>query len=195
MLQPISQEQELARQDAKYKRIAPQAIQHIRYLLEDKQHFMNAARETGKIKRAEGREHKKEAYLRLSLPTSPEGQIWEAKGRGVKCRQCKEMMTMRNKVAELQDASAAKCPQAASVAVVGGKAEFSDKAAPVKQMLEGTLEHMADHTFSLRKHYIVCGRCRQRIWKHSAKEKLRELATSTCWDSPWTPPESWAHSM
>ena len=54
-LQPSSQEQELAQQDAKYKRIAPLAIQCIRH------HFMHAARETGKAKRAYAREFKKEA--------------------------------------------------------------------------------------------------------------------------------------
>ena len=96
-LQPTSQEEELVQQDEKYKRIAPQAIQRVRYLLEEKQHFLHAARESGKLKREEAREKKKEAYRKLSVPTHPNQHVWEPKGRGLKCKHCKAGVTMHCK--------------------------------------------------------------------------------------------------
>lgn len=33
-----------------------------------------------------------------------------------------------------------------------------DKATFVKQMVDGTMEHVTDHAFTLQTHYIVCGR-------------------------------------
>ena len=191
-LQPTSQEEELVQQDDKYKRIAPQAIQRIRYLIEDKQHFMNAARETGKIKRDEAGEAKKEAYRKLSVPSSPNSHVWEPKGRGLKCRQCQATVTMHSKLTDLQDAATAACPKAADIGVVGGSSGTTDKATLLQRMLTGTCAGVSDHTFSMQKHYIVCGRCNQRLLKNSAKEKLQELAAAPCWDCEWPIPAAWA---
>ena len=191
-LQPTSQEEELVQQDEKYKRIAPQAIQRVRYLLEDKQHFLHAARESGKLKREETREKKKEAYRKLSVPNHPNNHVWERKGRGLKCKQCKAGVTMHNKLTDLKEAATEICPKAADPGVIGGNSGSSDKATLIEQMLSGTCAGMSDHSFSLQKHYIVCGRCNQRLLRNSAKEKLQDLATAPCWDSEWPIPAVWA---
>ena len=92
----------------------------------------------------------------------------------------------------LQEAATEICPKAADPGVIGGHSGSSDKATLIEQMLNGACAGVSDHSFSLQKHYIVCGRCNQRLLRNSAKEKLQDLTTAPCWDSEWPIPAGWA---
>ena len=96
-MQPREQEKVLQEQDKKYRRIAPLVIQRIQYLLDDKSHFLDQARESGKQVRQQAREHKRALEKGLVPQTNPAGHQWEHKGRSVQCSQCKKRLTMHNK--------------------------------------------------------------------------------------------------
>lgn len=107
-LQPQSQEQELQEQDKKYQRIAPLAIARVKHLLADKSHYTHEARETGKQKRHQAREHKREIYNGLTTPRSPDHHQWVSKGNGMQCQQCKARLTTRSKLQDIQAGQEAK---------------------------------------------------------------------------------------
>ena len=188
--QPREQEQELALQDKKYQRIAPLAIQRVKYLLEDKSHFLHDAREQGKEKRTQAREHKRELYNSLSGQTRPDGHNWQPKGISQQCTLCKARLTMHSSTQDIEAGRTGICPQATSPPIIGGQASLSDKSQLIQSMVDGLAPNMAPHQFVVQKHYIVCARCGQRLLKNSSKGKLTELSLTACWNDPWPTPAS-----
>ena len=122
-MQPHQQESILKEQDAKYKRIAPLAIQRIQFLLEDKAHVLNQAKESGKEVRKQAREHKQALFTDLTKHSSTTGHQWESKGRSVMCQQCKKRLTMYNTAADLQAGKTEECPLPKVIPMVGGADE------------------------------------------------------------------------
>ena len=120
-MQPIEQEKIFQEQDKKYRRIAPLVVQRVQFLLEEKTHFLNTARESGKQVRQQAREHKKALFQGLIPQTNPVGHQWEHKGRSIQCSQCKKRLTMHNKATEIQSAAEEACPTPITVPLIGGR--------------------------------------------------------------------------
>lgn len=190
-LQPLEQEKELKEQDKKYQRIAPQAIERIKHLLSDKQHFLHAAKETGKQKREDAREAKRVAFLQLTHNTQPGQHTWVVKGKGVQCSSCKRRLTMHNKYQDILDGQTAMCDDNPGMSLVGGAASDQTKAALLQQIVQGALPNMAPHIFAIQTNYISCEKCNIKLLKNSAREKLLEMTTKPCWDEQWSPTEGW----
>lgn len=151
-----------------------------RLLMEDKTHFLHQAREEGKDKRTKAREAKKEIFNDLTKTTSDAGHVWILKGKSVQCQHCKKRLTLHSKVEDLRTGQTEACPMANTPPLI-----------ILQQMVQGNMPDMANHAFELRTNYVVCGRCNQRLLKHSAKEKIVELAKSPCWDEAWQPGPAW----
>ena len=64
---PLDQEKELREQDRKYNRVAPIAVQRIKYLLDSPEHFIHAQKKSGKEQRQKTRDQKKALYLEISV--------------------------------------------------------------------------------------------------------------------------------
>lgn len=108
--QPKAEEATLKEQDNKYKKIAPLAIQRIRYLLGTKDHFMHQEREKGKTLRTQTQEQKKQAYNNLGSQAADGSHQWSAKGRAMQCQLCLKRLTLHNKLQDLQQAGQERCP-------------------------------------------------------------------------------------
>ena len=193
-MQPHEQEAILKAQDGKYQRIAPLVIKRIQHLQEDKTHFLNQARESGKEIRKTAREKKKATFQGLLKGSSSEGHQWISKGCSIQCQQCKKRLTMHNKIEELQQGQTEVCAMSERLSIVGGAPQETDtgsKASFVNSLLEGTMAGMGSHLFQLQTNYVVCGKCSIRQLKNSSKEKLAAMATERCWDEAWCPVDGW----
>ena len=166
-------------------------LHRIKHLLADKSHFLHEAKETGKQKRSQAREQKREIINSLTRPQSPEHHQWAAKGTAMQCLQCKARLTMHSNLQDIKDGKDAKCDQATGHSLVGGAASITAKAELIQQMLEGTMPNMAPHQLILKNHYIVCETCNVRLLKNSAQEKLKELSSKTCWNQAWSGGPTW----
>lgn len=96
--------------------------------MSDKQHFLNEARERGKQKRTQAREHKKETLNSLTRQSLPGTHSWAANGNGVQCQKCKVRLTMHSKLQDIQDGRTACCEDSSALSVVGAlKNSFKEK--------------------------------------------------------------------
>ena len=190
-LQPLEKEKELRAQDQRYKRIAPQAIQRIKHLLSDKQHFLNEARETGKQKRDEARTEKQEALTNLTHHTAPGKHAWMAKGKGVQCSKCKCRLTMHSQHQEILAGKDEACADNPQPPLVGGEPTSQTKQEFLQQMIQGQIPNMAPHGFVEATNYISCDKCHVKLLKNPSKEKLLELAHKQCWNQHWSPEAGW----
>ena len=104
-LRPLEEEALLKQQDEKYKRIAPLAIKRVQHILDNKDHFMHQARETGKTLRTQKQESKKQAFADL-VETPQEGaHAWLLKGRAKQCQHCLKRLTLHAKLDDLRAAA------------------------------------------------------------------------------------------
>ena len=189
-MQPLEQEKELLEQDQRYKRIAPLAIQRIKHLLSDKQHFLHEARETGKQKRVEARTNKQNALTSLTHNAGQGSHTWVAKGKGVQCATCKKRLTMHSKHQDILAGKTEQCADTPQPPLVGGETASQTKSALLQEMIRGQIPNMAPHEFEEAKNYISCVKCHAQLLKNSSREKLLELATMPCWNQLWSP-EGW----
>lgn len=61
-LRPESEEDDLRLTDQRYQKIAPLAVQRIRFVIEQKDYFLNQSRETGKANRQKAKERKAQLF-------------------------------------------------------------------------------------------------------------------------------------
>ena len=77
---PLDQERELREQDRKYNRVAPLAVQRIKYLLDTPDHFIHEQKAMGKEKRQKTRDEKKALFLEISVTGKEGGHQRKPKG-------------------------------------------------------------------------------------------------------------------
>ena len=190
-IKPVELEAELKLTDRRYVRIAHLAIKRIRHLLEEKDHFLHQARQTGKENRKKARDTKAQLLLDIGNHQGPRQHQWAPKQRGLQRLKCQKYITKHYKIEALQKVQTEECPAAQASIVKGGEANSQPtKAELLKQLANGSFPGMSDHTFELQAHYVVCRKCHCRVLRNSAREKLESLARAPCWDQAWEP-EQW----
>lgn len=191
-LRPHAAETELKQQDLKYKRVAPQAIQRICFLMDNKEHFMNQEREKGKVLRNQTQEQKRREYEALQDEEGEGKHQWTMKGRAKQCSLCFKKVTLHNTLAELQAFRQERC-QGNPTSLVGGQvsANMPNKKGIITEIIEGKYEGMGNHAFEIQNQYMVCQACGVRMLKHSATDKVIDMAQQKCWNETTTPPPAW----
>ena len=191
-IKPTELEAELTMTDGRYVRIAHLAIKRIRHLLEDKDHFLHQARQAGKENRKKARETKTQLFLDIGNQQGEQTHQWATKLRGLQCLKCQKYITKHLKMEELRKVQVEECPAHQAGIVKGGDSTNQPtKAELLKQLATGSFPGMADHSFELQTHYVVCRSCHSRVLRNSARDKLEGLARAPCWNQAWSP-DDWS---
>ena len=197
-LRPEELEAEMKVADKRYAKIAHLAIKRIRHLMESPDHFLHQARQKGRETRRLAQERKSKLFLDIGNQSGPQQHQWQERPRGLQCLKCQKRITKHLKYDALQQIHDENCQAAVEVVVKGGDNKQS-KATLIQHMIAGELPGMADHTFVLQTHCVVCTSCNGRTLRNSAQDKLTTLALSTCWNQVWEPQADWqghpSHSL
>ena len=188
--QPKVEEAILQEQDKKYQKIAPLAVQRIRYILDTKDHFTHQARETGKTLRSQTQEQKKQAYNALTAEQAPGTHSWVTKGRGKQCTLCLKRLTLHSKLPDIIQAGQERCAGNPGSTLGGAdhmQQDTETKSQMIQQILDGTLPEAGGHLFKQQGSYLVCQLCGTRTLRNTAKEKIKAMAVEPCINQAWQP--------
>ena len=182
---PLDQEKELREQDRKYNRVAPIAVQRIKYLLDSPEHFIHAQKKSGKEQRQKTRDQKKALYLEISVTGKEDGHQWMPKGLGLQCQRCQTCIHQHMPMQQLRAAQEEKCELAQHLPVKGGSGHGDQAGLHSTDHGRGrSAGPSVDHPDA----FFVCGRCGMRTLKNAAREKIEQLHSSPCWHGKWMAP-------
>ena len=142
--------------------------------------------------RNQTQEKKKAVYASLSQSSTANGHQWQRKGRAYHCHQCLKRVSLRTKLADLEQAQSERCP-GTPAPMTGGQQQPEElsKQETVHQILAGSFSCMGAHCSEIQKSYMVCQHCGSRLLRHAAKERLAQMAQTECWNREWQPPDGW----
>ena len=193
-------EEYLHNRDRRVEPIYRAAVQRIRALLEDKEHFMHKkAKETGKVKRQQGRLKKRELLQKLPQADEAGGHRWQEQKGIMKCRACNRVANMHTAYKQLQQLYEEECTEAGDERpeVRGGKQETRD--VQIQRLLQDQEGRQEGHQWQVKGEYIRCEKCGAYAMKRCKGVDFDKLVQSECINREYEPPAGWkghsSHSL
>ena len=186
----LASEEFLAKQDQKAKLVYSAAIQRVKAIVDDKNHFGNQKDMSGPEKRGLTRKRKSDLLRNLPLAAGT-GHRWHQHKRGYKCERCDKFVTMQSPYTELLQLHQGPCEARPAAVSKGGKGVTRD------QLLDGFLEAQGEsmqegkHFWSIGAHYIKCDQCGINLLKRSKMEALEKFMAQDCINHAWQPSPEW----
>lgn len=195
-MQPHKPESELAQQDDRCREVALQAIERVKFVLDDKQHFTRISRESAKEERDAARQLKEDAYAALVGHCVDGGHVWTAKGAGLQCKGCRCRANMYVSHEQLlrfrSEACSCGVPVSKGVRKKLPSAKLpSAKLTRFSRCLLAPIRTMGGRVLELKKNYLVCAGCGQMILRRSSVDKLSIFIRNRCWNEARQPPPQW----